>query len=232
MALDDDRKWKIEIFRDRLRHSLGARYLLRFHVSLILLFSILVGWLVDVGLLKLGAAHMAPRYAVSILFAYAAFYLGVFVWIEVSGIREYVKVKRADLLIGDDVPRKPPEGERGWSWHEGADPTMGCFPDVEGCATIIVLLVAAIAVFYLFGGYVVANALSFFVDIVLELLLAAGLLRGINRYEASGWMVSVWRSTRWSLAFTLFMAVALGWLAQAEYPEAKTFPDVLRHWHR
>lgn len=234
MTPDGDHKWKIEIFRDRLRHSLSARYLLRFHVGLILLFSVLVGWGVDVLLLKMGSTRMAWRYSAAILFAYGAFYLGVYAWIELSGIRDYVERKRADLLVGEDVPQRPAAGEQSkeWSWLDGADPTMGCYVDAEGCGIVIIFFVALAALFYFFGGYVIANALTFFADIVLELLLAAGLLRGINRYEASGWMVSVWRHTRWSLAFALFAAIVLGWLAQAYYPQARTLPEVVKLWHR
>ncbi len=228
---DDDTKWKIEIFRDKLRHSLGARFLLRFHVGLILMFTILTGWLIDILLLKAGAASMPARYFVSILFAYGAFYVGVHAWIEYSGIKQYIKFRRAPLLVGDDVPRKPVEVPEPWQWHPAWE-VAGCIPAVEGCLVVIAAVALIVGAFYFLGGYVMANALTFFADIVLELLLAAGLLRGLNRYESSGWIVSVWRQTRWSLAFTLFVALAIGWYAQAEYPDAKTFPDVMRHWHR
>ena len=89
MAIDgDDNKWKIEIFRDKLRYSLGARFLLRFHVGLILLFTVLVGWAVDYAWLKIGLTHMGVRHVLSILAAYLAFLIGVHFWIEYSGIKQ------------------------------------------------------------------------------------------------------------------------------------------------
>ncbi|MEP7154498.1 MAG: hypothetical protein ABI905_01900 [Betaproteobacteria bacterium] len=231
MERDEDTKWKIEIFRDKLRHSLSARFLLRFHVGLILIFTILNGWLVDVSLLKLGVSRMATRYFVSILVAYGAFYLGVYLWIEYSGIKEYIKIRKAHMLVGDEVPRMPPENMETWEWHPAYD-ALGCLGGIEGCLVVIAFVGALMAAFYFLGGYVAANALAFFSDIVLELLLAAGLLRGLNRYEASGWMISVWRSTRWSLAFALFVALVCGGLAQSSYPTAKTVPDVIKQWRR
>jgi hypothetical protein len=228
----DDPQWKMAIFRDRLRHSLPARFVLRFHVGLILAFSIFAGWLFDVLLLKIGLYSMAWRYSLSILAAYGAFLIGVYIWIEYSGIREYIRIRRATELVGDDVPRKPAEAiaekDSPWTWL--ADPA-GCLLG-DGCLVIIGIFLAAALAFYFFGGFVLANATGFFVEIVLELLLAAGLLKGMHRYESSGWVMTVWRQTRWSLAFTLFVAIMCGGLAQREWPEARTFMDVVAHWHR
>lgn len=232
MALDDDTKWKIEIFRDKLRHSLSARFLLRFHVSLILLFTILAGWLVDWLLLKAGVKAMAARYPIAILFAYGAFIAGTYVWIEYSGIRDYIKIRKAQELVGDDVPRKSAghlATTKPWDWM--VDPT-GCAMGGEGCLTVLAIFFVLIFLFYFFGGYVFANAATFFADIVLELLLAAGLLKGISRYESSGWIQSMLNSTYWSLVYTITLALLFAWWAHTYYPSAITLSDVIALWRR
>lgn len=232
MGLDDDTKWKIEIFRDKLRYSLGARFVLRFHVSLILLFSIFVGWLIDFGLLKVGLRTMAVRYVLAILAAYGGFLLGVYIWIEYSGIREYVQIRAAENLVGDDVPRIQRERRENYYGLEALlDPT-GCLMGFEGCASMMAVLVALVILFYFLGGYIYVNAASFFADIVLELLLAAGLLKGIKRYESGGWMSSVLNSTYWSLVYTITIALLFAWWAHMFYPTAVTLPDVIAQWHR
>lgn len=229
---DEDAKWKIEIFRDKLRHSLGARFLLRFHVSMILLFTILVGWLVDWLLLKAGARSMALRYTTSILFAYGAFILGTYAWIEYSGVREYIKARTANNLVGDDVPRKPKDNLDTYTGFEGLLDPLGCMVLGEGCATVFAVFFVLFLLFYFFGGYLYLNTATFFADIVLELLLAAGLLKGISRYESSGWMSSVLNSTYWSLVYTIVIALLFAWWAHEYYPTAITLPDIIAQWRR
>ena len=82
---------------------------------------------------------------------------------------------------------------------------------VQGQAANVLL--AAVIIFNFFGGYLLANAAVFFAEIVVELLLAAGLLRGLNRVESSGWMLSVMNATFGSFIFTLSVAVLFDWWA-------------------
>ena len=228
----DDHKWKIEIFRDKLRHSLSARFVLRFHASLILLFTILVGWMVDWLLLRSGLKPMAVRYPLAILGGYGAFIFGTYLWIEYSGIRDYVRIRNAELLIGDDVQgRSATELEKSGPWDWFIDP-LGCAMGGEGCFTVFAIFFAVVLLFYFFGGFVFANAASFFAEIVVELLLAAGLLKGLSRYESSGWMMSVLNFTYWSLIYTLTLALLFAWWAHTYYPSAVTVADVISLWRR
>lgn len=223
----DNERWRLEIFRDRLRHSLAARFVLRFHVSLILAASIATGWAVDRALLAVGSHSMLSRYPLAILGAYLAFLGGVAAWLRYSGIRQYVSSRRARELVGDEVPRGGPLAARPASRVDIAD--LAGFPgDIDGC--LIALGLAAI--FFALGGYLVVVAPSFFADVVLELLLAAGLLRGIRRVESSGWIAGVWGNTWPTLAFVLALALLAGWLARSIDPPARTLPElVAHHWH-
>jgi hypothetical protein len=223
----EDEKWKLEIFRDKLRHSLGARFFLRFHVSLILVFSIVAGWGADWLLLQAGLLTMAIRYVLAIFVAYGAFLLGVYVWIEYAGIREYLNQQNAKLLVGDDVSRKTRDTlDRKDGIDMLIDP-IGWATAGEGCMIVALLCIGFVVLFYFFGGFIWANAATFFADVVLELLLAGGLLRGIRRTEASGWVLGVVNSTYWSLMLTLTIALLFSWWAHVAYPGANTLPEVL-----
>lgn len=200
---------KLESYKRKLQTSLMARFYLRFHVSLILIFSIFCGWLSDLLLLKTGLNLIILRYPLAVVGAYAAFMFAVWVWIEYSGIREYVNERKCEELIGDDVSETPEKRSENYlDWLNVGDPGAS-----EGCITFIAVLLAAVIIFYFFGGYLLANAAVFFAEIVVELLLAAGLLRGLNRVESSGWMLSVMNATFWSFIFTLSVAVLFGWWA-------------------
>ena len=215
---------KLESYKRKLQASLAARFYLRFHVSLILLFSIVCGWVVDLLLLKIGLRPIIVRYPLAVLGAYIGFLSGVWVWIEYSGIREYMNQRKSEELVGDQVreAREKP----------GANPidiadlgNLGI--DGEGCVVIIAVVIGAIVLFYFFGGYLIANAAALFSEIVVELLLAAGLLRGLNRIEASGWLLGTMNATFWPLIFTLTIAILFGWWAGVYHPGAITLGQIL-----
>ncbi len=226
----DDEQYRIEIFKDKLRHSLSARFLLRFHASLIIAMTILASWIVDLAMLKLGVVNMPARYVIAILFAYCVFLLGVYLWIEYSGIRQYIKFRRAHELVGDDVGRRPNSDTKQFDWLSGIGDLGQIGTLGEGCFVVVALFFVLIVAFYFFGGFIVVNAATLFAEVVLQLLLGAGLLRGIRRYEADGWLYGVVNYTFWSLIFTLSVAVILGWVAQHTFPDVKTIPEAVKAW--
>ncbi len=230
LEADDELRRKIDVYKDKLRHSLAARFLLRFHVSLILLFAIFLGWMVDLLLLRLGVGSMIVRYTITVLAAYAGFLFGVYCWVEYSGIRQYLSIRRREELVGDDVPRD--SGIRlGGSLRDFRyiDAPFG-WTSGDGCLVVIGFVVICIVGYYFFGGYLISNAATFFAEIVLELLLAAGLLRGLNKVEASGWVVGVWRSTWPSLVFSILVAWLVAGFVHSNVPNAKTIPEAWRMW--
>ncbi len=218
---------RLEVYRRRLQHSLGARFVLRFHVSLILAFTIAMGWFADWALLNAGMREMLLRYPLAVACAYVAFLAAVWIWIDYSGIREYLQARRADELVGEHVPQAQPVVGRGVEAGDLDWLDFASILDAEGCLVVLGALALIVGVFYFLGGYVWINAAAFFSEIVLELLLAAGLLRGIQKVEASGWVLGVWRSTRSSLLFSLIFAVLFSAGAHAFRPAAYTLHQVI-----
>lgn len=226
MLENDDDLGKLEVFRARLRHSLPARFLLRFHLTLIVTASIFLGWLVDVVLLHKGVRSMIARYPIVILVSYGVFIAGIGAWLRYSGIADCVNRYKARYLIGDNV-RQASRGARVVPDPSGIfDPTGGFWG--EGC----LLAVLAIVVFLAFGGYTIMTAPAFFADVVIELLLAAGLLHGVKRAREAGWVSGVVANT-WGSPVVAFLLAFIAWmLARAYHPQPATLGELWFRLHR
>ena len=212
--------WRIAVYRDKLRRSLAARFYLRFHVSLILGAAILGGWIFDIALLRAGMTSIGWRLSLAVLAAYGVFTLGVWMWLRYSGIGEYVKRTKAEALVGDgvDMPGFPKPIDL-------PDPSYLILGG-DGCLLALGILFVVFVLFFALGGYAFMAADAIFADIVIEMLLAAGLLRGVRRMQRSGWFASLWKNTWPSLVFSLLVAVCLGAFARHWAPHAATLKEL------
>ena len=91
---------------------------------------------------------------------------------------------------------------------------------------------AAVAVlgllFYGMGFYLIAEAEGFFAEIVFELLLAAGLVRGLRKVDSAGW-VGGFISVTWPALFIVtVLSLGIGAYAEHRYPGVKTMPELLQ----
>jgi hypothetical protein len=229
--VQDEEAWRIEVYRERLKRSIPARFFQRFHVSLILAGSIFAGWAVDVLLLQSGLRPMLLRFPLAILCAYCAFIGGARLWLDYSGIDEYLKRTKAAELTGDEEPasRPPPIAESRRHGNVLDFLELGSLD--EGCLVAVGVALLVGIVFFTFGGYAVMAAEAIFADVVVELLLAAGLLRGVRRVERGGWLGGLWSNTWPSLAFTLALAIAAGFVAQKVAPSASTLGELWTALH-
>ena len=92
-----------------LMFKLQQNYATRFHMFLIVATSIAVALLITHGLLGLGATEMWVRYALALAFAYATFFIGVWVWLHLSEYGRHLRAgwgRRRDWNgdAGLDVP--------------------------------------------------------------------------------------------------------------------------------
>lgn len=77
--------------RQRLAGWLKERFFVRFHIALILAFAVAVGLLATRGFFALGLETMHWRWPLALLAAYAAFLLGVRVWLAYIGLGRYLE---------------------------------------------------------------------------------------------------------------------------------------------
>jgi hypothetical protein len=209
---------RIESYRESLRYSLKARFLLRFHAALIIAWTSFITWAVDFALLKAGLSAMMLRYPLAILAGYTAFLIGVKVWLEYSGIREYLNEREAEALVKAQNPRATQRDASDWNFDDFGLSSLGG----DGCLVIIAIAAAGFLLFWGLGAF----ATQLFADVVLEVILAAGLLKGLRKAESSGWLTGAWGSTKYWLLFVLVAAVIFAAWAQAKYPDANTVAQV------
>ena len=87
--------------RQRLAGWLKERFFVRFHIALILAFAVVVGLLTTRGFFALGLETMHWRWPLALLAAYAAFLLGVRVWLAYIGLGRYLE-RETDFDV--DIP--------------------------------------------------------------------------------------------------------------------------------
>ena len=73
------------VSRQRITAALHSRFALRFHTSILLLWTFCAGLLVIKSLFALGMQSLSWRYTAAIVVAYGAFLLGVRIWLHYVG---------------------------------------------------------------------------------------------------------------------------------------------------
>lgn len=216
-APQGDAESRLTWYRESLKHSLSARFVLRFHVALIVGFAACTAWLFDYLLLKAGLVMML-RYPIVIGVGYTAFVGGVWAWLEYSGIRQYLTEARAAELVDAKEPQRRAREPINLDLLNWAP------IDGEGCLIVIGVAAAGAAIFWALGYF----AIHLFTEVVLEFILAAGLLRGLRKAESSGWIDGVWRAIRAPLVAITILAIGFASWAHMAHPGAMTFAEVVR----
>ena len=211
------REWLI---KQKLSHSIAARFLVRFHVALILLGALAAGWLINRLLYQAGMTSMLVRHPLAVLAAYAGFLAGLQLWIRYSGIREYVTYRRSKELL--EPPGVTFKDRRPGDFMPIDAPVVAD----EGCLLILAFLFIGLLAFAM-GGYLVLYAADLMAELVFEMFLAAGLVRGIRRVDVLA-SIGIPRITLWALAVALTASILFGWFARSAHPEATTIGQVVR----
>jgi hypothetical protein len=89
----------------RIKKYWARKFFIRFHMSLILIGTILVGLLVSYILFKVGLKSMAIRYPISVILSYAAFFLFIRLWL--AYVRKKDSVTKRILDASGDLVSFP-----------------------------------------------------------------------------------------------------------------------------
>lgn len=215
------REWLI---KEKLKRSLPAHFLVRFHVLLILAGALAAGWAANRLLYWMDLRSMLVRHPLAIVAAYLGFLLGLQAWIRYSGIRRYLSYRRSKELLEPGVAGlTPPEMKGGVTSLESLQLAGQAG---EGCLYLGVLGLLALVVFAL-GGYLLVFAAELLAEIVFELLLVAGLISGIRRVDLLA-SVGIPRISLWALAAALSASVLFGLYAREAHPTATTIGEVVK----
>jgi hypothetical protein len=211
------REW---IIKQKLSHSISARFLVRFHVSLILAGAVAAGCLANLLLYRAGVTNMLLRHPAAVICAYIGFLAGLHLWIRYSGIREYVNSRRSkELLEPEGVTLR--HGRPG-DWVLIDAPVVAD----EGCLLLVGFVLVAVLAFAM-GGYLILYAAELMAELVFELLLVAGLIRGIRRVDLLA-SIGVPRISLWALGTALTLSILFGLFAREAHPKATTIGEVVR----
>jgi uncharacterized membrane protein YfcA len=238
------REHRIEIIKQRLLRKSAPR----FHVSLILLFTGLAGFLISFLLLHSGVSRMWLRYPMAILAAYFVFLLLLRFWL--SQHRPQREIGIDPSFLDFDLPVASSHGGSfefggggnfggggaGGSWGESvsASSTSGGSSHSGGFSIDLDLdegWLVVIAVIAVIGGivgalYVIYIAPALLAEILVDGVLVTGLYSQVKRVEQRHWLrAAVRRTILPALLATLFLAVA-GYALQKAYPKARSARDL------
>lgn len=106
--------------RQRFTNALKKRFSLRFHMTLILLATSIVGVLISKGMLAIGLDNVAIRYPVTVLVAYGVFFAAIKIWLLM--VTDASTVNSRDTVLNglDSLDILLPSGDSGEVTFAGA----------------------------------------------------------------------------------------------------------------
>jgi len=242
--------------REAWRSFLERRYSPRLHMSLILAASGFVSMVVSWAMLAGGVDSMLVRYPVAISFSYGMFLLGVWIWLQLMGLREGLGI--LDGPSGDvggyNTGRIVTDARGGggtfdgggastaWAESESAVPARivsasprsgsgsgsGFSFDLDGDGLVLVLLaLALVAAVFFCSGYLVFYAPDVLAEAAFGAALTGTLAKTAAKQSRDGWVSGVVRKTWWPYAVILVLALAFAGFAAHHFPQAKTFKQAV-----
>jgi hypothetical protein len=215
VALPEKRRTPL---RNALEKYFGKRSAPRLALSLVLLLTGMVGWLISYALLKLGLSQMWLRYPLAVIGGYSFFLALLRLWVEIEKRRFDPALLAVRPLGHPDEEDQDRAGETGESmvvdlagrtsssWLDWLDFDLDFDLDAEGCLVGLLfgaILAAAVAVVL-----AIAGAPSLVAEVFLDAFLMAGLYRRLRRARRERWLGAAVRKT-WRTALIVAVALSL-----------------------
>jgi len=184
----------------------------------------LIGFGVSTWLLHAGVSSMARRYSVATLAAYGAFLLLVRLWAE-RRRRQLGSWTPPDEALRARPPRPARPRPVGESWTSRVDRWV-----VE---ELVVSFIDVLAVLAVLGSglvavaYVVWTAPVLLAEVLLDVVLVAGLYRSLRSLEPQSWLRTAVRRTWKSAVVVAVLMAAFGFVVQTLLPQVDSIGDVL-----
>ena len=207
-----------------LREGLVRRFVLRWHMRLVLAGVVAAGVLAGTLLLALGVRSLLVRWLLALGAAYGVFFLLVRVWMAYVASEWSVAGKRATAGVPADAGRR---ADGSWWAEPLVDLGLGSAESL-GEAAMLLLLGILLALLLGAGTYLLWAAPELAGEAAIQALLASGLVGTSRRLEARGWAGSLFRTTAVPFALVLAVAALAGWAIEARCPGAPRLVDVLR----
>jgi hypothetical protein len=211
-----------------LRWRLMSRFVIRFHMLLILAGTAVGGVLCNALLLRLGVTSMEVRFGLATLGAYAIFFLMIRLWLSFVTTFGASVFQREKSKPAKEV--SSPSYDAAEAGVDGADVVLTLVEEVdapdegglmEGAvaaldeSAVLVLLGAVFLSVLSAGAYFVWQAPMILSEAAFQFALSIGLIRPLRRLDDPDWAAGVLRTTWIPLVVILLVAVVAGFLLQA-----------------
>lgn len=223
----------------RVRQYLARRRSPRSVLSAILVLTALAGFLISMGMLKLGLGAMWLRYPLAVLGAWGVFLALVRSWAE----RERNEIRVDEELAAAGTKVDVFDGTAGRSVLSGGEPRgqwldwldwLNPFEvlELEGCLMSVAVGVAVLAL----GGALIAigslivQAEALLAEVLLDVILVSALNHRLHKLEPQWWLAGSVRQTLLPVLATMVFLTLTGYLMDLYAPEAESIGAVWRHW--
>ena len=172
--------------RRRFYNALAGRFVIRFHLALILGFVLGASVLSNLTLRAVGLDHLVWRTALVCLLGYVGFFVAVRLWLS------FLFARGSSLHAAVPDPKRLARGGRDDSGFSSDLGDLGDLADLgdldEGALFVAVLLIALFAFIALWwlGGFVLSKLPLLLVDVAFDAALSGGLVRAVTRFDRGG----------------------------------------------
>lgn len=240
----------------RLKKYIARRFFIRFHMSIILTGTILVGLLSTRILSAANVDSVLLRYPTVVIISYFAFFVFIRLWLLYIKYRDKIIENAADLI---DVPFDVQSSKPGFSTQHsmecgsgefGGAGASGSFEIPNGAvlqegsssiaetageasaslleegAVILVPLMLILALVFGAGIFLIYEAPIILTEAAFEFVLAGALLKKAKEIDTPNWIGSVFKNTWIPFVFTLSLSVISALLLSHMFPEATNLSEI------
>ncbi len=237
----------------RVKRYLARKFFIRFHMSIILITTIIVGLISTKLFLALNVDDVRIRYPLVVLVSYLAFILCIRVWLYYIKHRDKILENALDVF---DIPINTTSNDSNVTLEECIDSGGGEFGGagasgsfdmpggdvVEGGvssiadgadfleegAIILIPLMIALTLIFGAGIFLIYEAPIILSEVALEFILAGTLIKRAKEIDSPDWMGSVIRKTWFPFAITMILAVIFAFILHSVFPEVNAISEILK----
>jgi len=237
----------------RVKKYLARNFFIRFHMSIMLIATILVGLISTKLLLAFNVDDVRIRYPLVVLASYLAFILFIRIWLYYIKYRDKILENTLDIF---DIPinstsnnstvtleqcMEPGGGEFGGAGASGSFDMPGG-DIVEGSASsivdaadfleegsiILVPLMIVLALILGAGILLIYEAPIILSEVALEFILAGTLITKAKEMDNPDWMGSAIRRTLLPFAITMILAIIFAFVLHSMFPEVSAISEIFK----
>lgn len=241
--------------KGNFKRYIARRFFIRFHMSLILIGTVLSGLLFSKLLLWANLEEMSFRYPVVVLASYLCFFVFIRLWLlhvkNSETIGENAADVTADIISNIEFTNSDPSGIDFGGGNFGGGGASGSFGEIgsssisessssgigevageaggslleEGGIIIIPLMLVLAAIFGV-GIFLIYEAPVILSEAAFEFVLASALVKNAKEIDNPDWVGSVFRNTWKPFLCTLLLVIISSGILSYFFPEATRLSQV------